>query len=233
MYALLFSSACARCLAFLALIISDEYKLGNAAIPRFKYETWTFQDGPLLCNTVHANRLTTRSHMPVDSATLRLFYVCQVRNHNYLLAGAHPEAINYLCLISKRVLTFFFRLTAPRQVPICTEFFFWGTEDGTWSWPFISLQFWSYKFMHVHLSWPSGVDFNHKNNFTFSSLRMLLNVTKLLEENIKIKLVVALENLTRITQFHTAYCTKFSTLIQTVMNLPMNKIGLSTQQTLK
>jgi len=85
----------------------------------------------------------------------------------------------------------------------------------------------------VHLSWPSGVDFNHKNNFTFSSLRMLLNVTKLLEENIKIKLVVALENLTRITQFHTAYCTKFSTLIQTVMNLPMNKIGLSTQQTLK
>jgi len=57
--------------------------------------------------------LTTRSHMPVDSTTLRLFYVSQLRNHNYLLAGAHLEATNNLCLISKRVLTFSLFHSAP------------------------------------------------------------------------------------------------------------------------
>jgi hypothetical protein len=57
--------------------------------------------------------MTTRSHMPVDSATIRLYHVSQVRNHNYLWAGAHPEAINNLCLISKRVLTFSLFHSAP------------------------------------------------------------------------------------------------------------------------
>jgi len=53
--------------------------------------------------------------------------------------------------------------------------------------------------MQVHLSWSFGVDLNHKKNFTFNSLRMLLNVPKLLQGKIKIILAVALKNLTGIT----------------------------------
>lgn len=60
--------------------------------------------------------------------------------------------------------------------------------------------------MQAHLSWPIGVNLNHKNNFTFNSLRMLLNVPKLLEGKIKTILVVALENLTGMTVSHSLMC---------------------------
>jgi hypothetical protein len=69
----------------------------------------------------------------------------------------------------------FICFTAPRQVAVSTEF----------------------------LCWPTRVDLNHKNNFTFGLLRMLLNVPKLLEGKIKIIMVVAFVNLTRTTQVHT------------------------------
>jgi len=136
----------------------------------------------------HASRL---SH-------IKIILCLSVRNHNYLLAGAHPEAINNLCLISKRVLTFSLFHSAPTGSSKY-RVFLWRYSGKGVKLAIHLLTVLSYKFTQVHLSWPSGVDLNHKNNFTFRSLRMLLNVPKLLEGKIKIILIVALENLTRIT----------------------------------